>query len=46
MSGTGDELRDFAGISAAAIVRTVQRLVTDNNTAAAVARRRSSGDRS
>jgi transketolase len=46
MSGTGDELRDFAGISAAAIVRTVQRLVTDSNTGAAVARRRSSGDRS
>ena len=45
MSGTGDELRDFAGISAAASVRTVQRLVTDNNTAAAVAPRRSSGDR-
>ena len=28
MSGTGDQLRDFAGISAAAIVRTVQSLVT------------------
>jgi transketolase len=27
-SGTGEELRDFAGISAAAIVRTVQSLVT------------------
>jgi transketolase len=28
MSGTGEELRDFAGISAGAIVRTVQSLVT------------------
>jgi transketolase len=46
MSGTGDELRDFAGISAAAIVTTVQRLVTGNDTAAAMTRRRSSGDRS
>ena len=32
MSGTGDELRDFAGISAAAIVRTVQSLVTEEAT--------------
>jgi transketolase len=46
MSGTGDELRDFAGISAAAIVTKVQRLVTGNDTAAATTRRRSSGDRS
>jgi transketolase len=29
MSGKGDELRDFAGISAAAIVTTVRRLVSD-----------------
>jgi transketolase len=28
MSGTGDELRDYAGISAAAIVRTVRSLAT------------------
>ena len=28
MSGSGDELRDFEGISAAAIVKTVKRLIT------------------
>ena len=28
MSGTGEELRDFSDISAAAIVKTVERLVT------------------
>jgi transketolase len=30
MSGTGEELRDFAGISVAAIVKTVERLVTSD----------------
>ena len=48
MSGTGDELRDFAGISAAAIVRTVQGLVTSEDAGAAVGGRRASekgGDR-
>jgi hypothetical protein len=28
MSGSGDELRNFEGISAAAIVKTVKRLIT------------------
>lgn len=37
MSGTGEELRDFAGISAAEIARTVRRLVADNDTAAVAA---------
>ena len=48
MSGTGDELRDFAGISAAAIVRTVQGLVTGEHAGAAVGGRHASetgGDR-
>jgi transketolase len=35
MSGTGEELRDFAGISAAAIVDTVHRLVARAHTGAA-----------
>jgi transketolase len=43
MSGTGDELREFAGISAAAIVKTVERLVTRERAGAAAGseRRRS-----
>jgi transketolase len=32
MSGTGEELRDFMGISAAAIVKAVERLVTRKHT--------------
>ncbi|MGE0703819.1 MAG: transketolase C-terminal domain-containing protein [Vicinamibacterales bacterium] len=46
MSGTAEDLRDFAGISAAAIVRTVHRLVAGEDAGSAVAGRRSSGDRS
>jgi transketolase len=34
MSGTGDELRDFAGISAAAIIKTVERVVTGEHAGA------------
>jgi transketolase len=37
MSGTGEELRDFTGISAAAIVKTVERLVASEHTRAVVA---------
>ena len=44
MSGTGEELRDFAGISADAIVRTVQRLVTGEDAGAAIGARQASGD--
>jgi transketolase len=43
MSGTAEELRDFAGISAAAIVRMVQSLVTSEDTGAAAAGRHASG---
>jgi transketolase len=39
MSGTGEELRDFTGISAAAIIKTVERLVTREHTGAVVAGR-------
>ncbi len=48
MSGKGEELRDFAGISAAAIVRTVQRLVTSEHAGTARGARQASpgeGDR-
>lgn len=38
MSGTGDELRDFSGISAAAITKTVERLVTREHAGAAAGR--------
>jgi transketolase len=39
MSGTGEELRDFTGISAVAIIKTVERLVTREHTGAVVAGR-------
>jgi transketolase len=39
MSGGADQLRDFAGISADAIVRTVERLIADEPTDAVTARR-------
>jgi len=39
MSGTGEELRDFTGISAAAIIKTVERLATREHTGAGVAGR-------
>ena len=45
MNGKGDELRDFAGISAAAIVRTVQRLVTREHAGAAAGGRQASGNK-
>jgi transketolase len=41
MSGTGEELRDFTGISAAAIVKTIERLVTREHTGAIAGRDRS-----
>jgi transketolase len=44
MSGKGEQLRDFAGISAAAIVGTVQRLVTTEHAGAAMGARQASGD--
>lgn len=40
MSGTGEELRDFTGISAAAIVKTVERLVMREHTGAVAGRER------
>jgi transketolase len=40
MSGTGEELRDFTGISAAAIVKTVERLVTREHAGAVSGRDR------
>ena len=40
MSGTGEELRDFTGISAAAIVKTVGRLVTREHAGAIAGRDR------
>jgi transketolase len=40
MSGTGEELRDFTGISAAAIVKTIERLVTREHAGAIAGRDR------